>query len=359
MKFFPLKKSLATVLLLASSFQAQASEDFTFDISRYAPEEGVSLEQMADTQKRYKGLSARPTEDLKIPTLSHHIWLTDPRQPREMRPQDRVSLAKILMTLKKEGGEWHHFLWTNAKGFLPETLKWANKLGIQMNDINDEAYHLQATPIVRALAEEKKFGVAADFLRFDILSQMGGFYSDLNYMMAESPLKAMHTYDFLVHTDRGGMLVDVYMIAAKPGHPILVNAFETTLRNFQNPPPYVQLVQTSGLHIQEYTGVMTYWPFNFAFFKYVNGNTTDLAYPLETKEPYPAEAKKYYFIADKSAVWSALYGFCENTLRGRENAHIHALFDQYEAGEICMETILGFDSEDGDSWFEGKPLYGD
>ena len=178
--------------------------------------------------------------------------------------------------------------------------------------------------------------------------------------MAESPLKAMHTYDFLVHTDRGGLMVDVYMIAAKPGHPILVNAFETTLRNFQNPPAYVQLAQRSNLHIQEYTGVMTYWPFNFAFFKYVNGNTTDLAYPLETKEPYPPEAKQHYHsFGDSSSSWSASYGYCDDTFAGRSEAYLMELSQQDEAGEVSMEKILGFDSEDGDSWFEGKPLYAD
>ncbi|MFV9875221.1 MAG: hypothetical protein AB8U25_01220 [Rickettsiales endosymbiont of Dermacentor nuttalli] len=52
------------------------------------------------------------------------------------------------------------------------------------------------------------------------------------------------------------------------------------------------------MNIQDYTDIMTYLSFNFAFFRNVNTQTIDMAFPLVIKSSYPLDAKQPYFVDD-------------------------------------------------------------
>ena len=124
---------------------------------------------------------------------------------------------------------------------------------------------------------------------------------------------------------------------------------------FRIPPAYVQWAQRSNLHPQEYTGVITYWPFKFAFAKYANANTTDLAYPLLTKNPYPLSAKQHHFEEFLSYPWRHADDTCQDIPEEKASQVLMESFEGYITGEIYMENILGFDNGDGDSWLQGVP----
>ena len=356
-KFF--KGLFALTVLISSTCVAveDFSQSFEPNIFVHAHRENLTVDQILDLKKRYAALAVQPSAYLKIPAVNHAIWLTNPDQPKEMRPRDKHYMEKRINLLNQDPISWTHVLWTNAIEHTPETLAWAVTMGVVVRNIFDPVYGLQSAGFIPDLVEKKQLGIAADFLRFDFLHREGGFYADVNYMLHQSPLSVMKTYDFIVHSDRGGVLVDVYMIAAKPRHPILVSAFEMTLRNLIHPPAYVQHAHGAQLHPQEYTGVMTYWPFNFSFFKYVNQNTTDWAYPLATKSAYPSEAKQHSLFGPE---WD-LEGMCADSQEERSEEQLVEFYENYIKNEICVESILGWDSREGDSWLpEGVlPQYAD
>lgn len=348
--------NLASDILLNNNELDQNTNPFELDYLAIANLEGIGIEQITNTKLRYKHLNAKPADNFKIPPISHFIWFTKIDAPKEVRVQDLQNLFKILDILNSQETTWQHFLWTNCKVCIPETIQELQSCSIQVNEINQLKEKLVSYNILTDLIENKKFGMAADFFRLDILKEMGGIYFDLNYILSHSPEKYMHQYEFLTHTDRGGLFVDVYMIAAKPHHPILEEATNIVLRNFINPTHYVQLAQNSSLHIQELTGVMTYLPFNCAFFKYVNKYTVDFAFPLAIKESYPIEAKKPHFFSD-DIYEDYVQDSCENTDEAvQQEILIQALLDANK-NEICMKTILGFDGIDGNSWFDETALY--
>lgn len=197
-------------------------------------------------------------------------------------------------------------------------------------------------------------------MRFNILKNFGGFYSDLNYIIVESPEKYMKTFDFLVHSDRGSIFVDVYMIASIPHHPILEEACMRVLKNFIDPPYYVALASNSSMHIQDYIGIMTYLPFNFAFFRNVNIQTSDMVFPLTIKNKYPVNAKQPSFFDDyEENIGFQGIGMCNNDEQSCREEEMNQLIQKYDDNEICVENILGFDGRDGNSWFEGSALYYD
>jgi hypothetical protein len=325
------------------------------DYFEIAAIEGLNPNQLMHGQNRYQNINAPASDNFRVPAISHHIWFTKPSAPSEMREQDFTSYTRLLSVLGSNGTDWQHFLWTNCKSCIPETLKKFHNTNVIVREISDASDKLVSSAIVTNLIDKKQFGIAADFFRFDLLKTFGGFYSDLNYIMNYSPDEHMRSFDFFAHTDRGGVFIDVYMIAAKPHHPILEEAVTTVLRNFINPPAYVVSAGNSSMHIQEYTGVMTYLPFNFAFFKNLNHNTTDFIFPLETLNKYPMDAKQYMNTCeyiDYFRTSECTDGICDT------NQQILTFLD-YCSKEICMEEILGFDSADGNSWFDSAPLYND
>ncbi len=189
---------------------AIAEDDFKPDILAYAPHEGVRLTELFDPITRFKASQAKPAAFMKIPLLNHAIWLSNPIAPKEIRLQDKKYMEKRIRILNEDPAPWRHVLWTNvARDSLPETYSWAEGLGVVVCNIDHPQYRLQSAPLIADLVKEKKMGIAADFLRFDFLKNEGGFYADANYILRKSPIMAMKTYDFIAHSDRGEILVDV------------------------------------------------------------------------------------------------------------------------------------------------------
>lgn len=331
-------------------------EKFVFNPLEILQIEGITFDQLTDYIQRYKNIDAKEQKDLIIPTTSHHIWLTHHDNPKELRPQDLELFKNLIDKLDQDYNNWNHILWTNCVSCLPHTKQNLNSTNINIRDLTDVKNDLISYDTVMLLANEKKFGMASDLLRFDLLKTFGGFYTDINYILDHSPITYMHSYDFFTHTDRGDILVDVYMIAAKPNHPIFKEALAITLRNFNNPPIYVQkALKEANFHIQDLTGVMTYLPYNIAFFRHMNVNTKDFAFPLEIQDEYPKDAKKPGF--DFNDIELELSS--SNQMSNSEDNILLRQLINFHSNQICMGRILGFDSNDGNSWFDGESLYND
>lgn len=311
---------------------------------------------IGDVENRYKHLEAPATDSFRIPAKSHFIWLSKYSPSKEVSDQDLKAMISTLKILDSDKNYWQHNLWTNCISCISETIEKLSEYHVVPRHFSEIYALSKSYHIIYDLIEFGKFGIASDFLRLNILNEFGGIYFDLNYMLQQSPVPYMKTFDFLAHSDRGGAFVDVFMIAAKPHHPILEEATTKILHNFQNPPSYVQEALNLKLHIQDLTGVITYIPFNMAVYNHLNEKTIDFIFPLEVRDGYPENAKKPEISID----------LIEQELEGGSCANLTDALPMQIKGcamanailnDICVDTILGFDSIFGNTWFSEPALY--
>jgi hypothetical protein len=175
---------------------------------------------------KHASLLAQDSKHCKIPTISHHIWLTNVSKPKEMRNDDFNNLNNTINILDRDtSSNWQHIFWTNCKTCIPLTVKRLAQLNIETRELGDFQNRFTSYDIViRLLNEDSAYGMAADIIREDIVLHFGGFYSDLNYIIHRSPENLMERYNFLVDEK-----AENYMFAASPSNPILKLAFETTM----------------------------------------------------------------------------------------------------------------------------------
>lgn len=84
-------------------------------------------------------------EDLgeyKIPFISHIVWVTNPKNPKELveyYPEHVIeSLLKTYDALDRSyEGKWDHYLWTNYLELIPKTAERFRKRGLIVKDIRE------------------------------------------------------------------------------------------------------------------------------------------------------------------------------------------------------------------------------
>lgn len=167
----------------------------------------------------------------KIPHISHHIWFTSPLNPREIKDKDLDSVKKTIATLDSKNCDWVHYLWTNNKALIPNSIEKLEKLGIEVRNIN-EIEHKLDLPLKYAL-NENAFGMASDIFRYAVVESLGGIYFDMDYQLYY-PLDAMTcTFNsFFGLDDFGERYFGNAFLAASPHHPVLGTAVDLVARNF-------------------------------------------------------------------------------------------------------------------------------
>lgn len=89
--------------------------------------------QISDCSQKYLNWYYQQTrnyilnvEEHKIPKKQHYVWITREESPRELfADKEQISFAETnLQTFANLQG-WDHYLWTNDKKLIPNTVKWA------------------------------------------------------------------------------------------------------------------------------------------------------------------------------------------------------------------------------------------
>ncbi len=186
------------------------------------------MKELLDSFYNHASLLSKESKSCRIPTISHHIWLTNIYKPKEMRDDDFNNLNNTINILdSKTESNWQHIFWTNCRSCIPTTVKNLAKLNIEIRELSEYQEQLSSYEVVtRLLNEDGAYGMAADIIREDIVLNWGGFYSDLNYIINRSPENLMERYDFFVDSN-----VENYMFAASPNHSVLKLVFDTTIDN--------------------------------------------------------------------------------------------------------------------------------
>jgi hypothetical protein len=119
-------------------------------------------------------------------------------------------------------------------------------------------------------------GVASDTFRFNLISYMGGFYSDLDYIFNKGLEDERYQYDF-IGTDLGGIFADVFFFGSTPGHPILLRILDLLGRNFYSPPDYIAVLPKNSVNG---TCLRTAQTMYIAYYTRANQHgTIDVLYP--------------------------------------------------------------------------------
>lgn len=211
-----------------------------------------------------KNLLAYKTYINKIPYLVHHIWFTNPSNPREISESEIKNIINAKETLGENHSKWNHIVWTNDKNLIPSSVEKLENNGIEVRSIEDYKQEFKLYEMVSHFIEKKSWGIASDAMRYNILQKFGGIYSDLDFGFSRSVENDMYKYDFFAQN-----LVN-FFIAAKADHPIMNYLVDIMERNFNSTPSYITSIPEKEIFTK--TVYTTLLPFAAAFLKHANEN---------------------------------------------------------------------------------------
>lgn len=217
-----------------------------------------------------------------IPYLVHHIWLTHPLSPREIREEDLDNLVSTKKTLGGNLSKWSHIVWTNDKGLLPKSTKFLEENGIEVRNIEDYQQEISLFEPIMQLVDKKLWGMASDSLRYVIVQKFGGIYSDINFKFKRSIEEDLYKFDFIAQDFNN------CIFAAKPNHPILNGLLEIMKEHFYNVPNY--LINIPEKYVFEKTTFFGLLPFSTSIIEHYNqdGNS-DIVYSMTARDKYDNE----------------------------------------------------------------------
>lgn len=257
--------------------------------TRYVDEisENGLLEMFKNPQmildQKYKNLSAERSDVAKVPYIVHHIWLTHPADPKEIRPQDLAIVIANRRTFGLSAVEWRHIVWTNDKSLIPESVKKLEAEGIEVRSIYDYKEEIRLWGIIEDSIDKKRWGMASDALRYSIVYLFGGFYSDLNFTFSRDFTEEAHRYNFM------GLSFNLYeilpyMFMASERHPVLEKVIEIIDRNFKNPPEYIKTLDREyqdGSLVVHQTLLKVTNAIHLGYYNCANmGGNVDIVYPM-------------------------------------------------------------------------------
>lgn len=228
------------------------------------------------TQK-YKNLDAVRADEAKIPYLMHHIWLTHPNKPQEIRLQDLENAIKTKDTFAKADVKWTHIVWTNDKKLIPESVKALEANAIEVRSIYDYQEDLSLFNLIEGMIADSKWGMASDTLRYVLIENFGGVYTDINFIFNREVTDEAHKYNFFTKTYES-YYVDNFYFGASQHHPVVQKIIELVERNMVNPPKYLASINRDS---NKFTDMGTANPTYIAYYLEANKNgNIDVVYPI-------------------------------------------------------------------------------
>lgn len=189
------------------------------------------------TAQSLQSLLHQPAGNLKIPTISHHVYFTSTKKPLDLSDFYIEKIKANFNRLNEIDENWQHFLWTNQPNIFPAEI--LEIKGVQIKNINEfQAHYLY--PELREMIDKGEtsrpfFAEGSDLIRLMALQKFGGVYNDMDYEIynPEALYDLMKRFDFL--GGREVAYLDSYygnaFLASKPNHPVINEALRRNLRN--------------------------------------------------------------------------------------------------------------------------------
>ncbi len=284
-------------------------------------------------------------DQLKIPTISHHIYFTSNNHPSKLNTYYIEKMKASFQKLTAIDPNWQHYIWTNKPEIFPEDLLQMTNVKIKsIDEFKDhELYPYLIDYIDKGNDLTPYFVGASDMTRLLALQKFGGMYNDIDYEVFNPAalLQLMKEFDFL-----GGREITKEQsyygnsfIVAKTKHPIIEEALRRMLLNkvqrtldyikypcsehalmYANGPPLLTMSYFVKNNIDGNNDIIlpTWMIMNATFARYKNidcnynavtkelfkqreANIPNLlaSYPLNTKEEGIYDSNIYYSIRDR------------------------------------------------------------
>ncbi|CDW75581.1 UNKNOWN [Stylonychia lemnae] len=186
-------------------------------------------------------------DDFKIPLITHRVWITDVKFPKEIDHNlNQDKLDKLAVTYyqfeessQQKGLNWTHYLWVQDKSLLPETVEFFESLGVIVREVKEletmknERVRKQFDYYVEDL---RAVAAASDLMRGITVLEYGGLYFDNDYYFTEWDYNLNYYFDYYAITlplswNLGVMLNGFF--GAKKGHIAIKNYVKTMVEAFK------------------------------------------------------------------------------------------------------------------------------
>jgi len=313
---------------------------------------------------KYRNLNASETNHTKILPILHHIWLTSPDEPRQIREQDIANIIKTQKMFKVSfKHDWTQIIWVNNISLLQASIKQLEGTGIEVRQFDQIGTHLSNYKIVQEQIELKHWGIASDLLRYDLVGYMGGVYADMNYVFTKVPDRECNSFDFFGVTfgSSGYLSMENFIFGAKSNHPVIATTQTEVRKNLED--PSAELQELYNNYIGDFTNRATAAPLGDSFFGAAHQeDNIDVIFPRPTLGESEAKTQEEYLICKHHT--NDLF------IKNLKNMsiycpHMHKdLKEQFQKDEenceyivnheICPveKDIIGYDSKDGGTWHE-------
>lgn len=149
---------------------------------------------------------------LKIPFLTHRIWLTDNRKPALV---DSARLERYLQSLDVFPNSCEHTFWCLNKQTIDANVSHliSRNSKLKIREIKEVSEHFILKDLIADLIHDGYYTFASDLIRKEILYMFGGLYSDIGVLYKKDFTDMFYKFNnlFLLH-DRGEL--DIGMIAS-------------------------------------------------------------------------------------------------------------------------------------------------
>ena len=174
----------------------------------------------------------------KIPLITHHIYFSDPNNPKELTNIYKDKLEKSITRLNDAQDGFVHYFWTNAPDIVPDKIR--NLSGVHILDISEFQEDELYKNVKELLNSDKSVGIvnyvkASDIARLIVIKKYGGIYFDLDYEIYDAVEMLRHAKNFNFfggfEFESASASLGNAFIAASAEHPVIREAVNLALRN--------------------------------------------------------------------------------------------------------------------------------
>lgn len=131
----------------------------------------IFIQRQDILSKAYKRTTTHP-----IPKISHHIWITNANNPKEINAKNIDHIKKTFKFMSKDNG-WSNIFWTNNKNLIPATIAELSEFNIEIKEINSS--NLKNFSNIEKLYNKSfdyNLAMPTDIASYAILAEYGGIY---------------------------------------------------------------------------------------------------------------------------------------------------------------------------------------
>ncbi|CDW72737.1 UNKNOWN [Stylonychia lemnae] len=187
------------------------------------------------------------SDQMKIPLVTHRIWLTDLNYPKEITDvvpsyaveQLGTSYKVFNQSAQYQGYKWSHYLWVQDKQKVPETIKLFKNFGVITKELKElDGFHdgRVQNQYQYYMKDLRAVAAASDLIRVLIVYEQGGLYFDNDYTFWHWDYNINFYFDFMgvgLQVTQNTYGLNNAFFASKSGHLLLEKYLHYVIKQFR------------------------------------------------------------------------------------------------------------------------------